>query len=98
MSNIIQFPSRLAVSPQVRQAALVDQETITRFKVGHKYTCTSACDSDCVFKFKVLKRSAKFVTLQYHNETHRRRIQLDDDWGEYCLPFGSFSMAPILRS
>ena len=97
MSNIIQFPLPPVQTVQTVQAVQTATQP-TKFKVGKEYACTSIGDSDCIFRFKVLKRSAKFITLKYYNETHRRQIKHDDEWGEYCLPFGSYSMAPLLRA
>lgn len=71
----------------------------TSFEVGATYSCTSACDSDCVWTFTVARRTAKFVTLvdQQTGDTYRVGVKTWDGV-EYALPFGSFSMAPSIKA
>lgn len=55
---------------------------------------------DYVWTFDVLKRTAKFVTLrdQLSGDTYRVGIKRSDfDGVEYALPFGRYSMAPIVK-
>jgi hypothetical protein len=69
------------------------------FQVGARYWAQSACDSNCVWWFTVTARTTKFVTLvdEYDNTT-RVGVKTDVAWGEWVLPFGSYSMAPCLRA
>lgn len=70
-----------------------------RFEVGTELSVRSMCDSDSVFTWTVIARTAKTVTLSNrYNETTRRTIKTDRNGGEYCLPLGSYSMAPVLRA
>lgn len=69
------------------------------FQVGHTYIARSVGDWDCVWRFTVVRRTAKFVTLR-DADTHdemRVGVRVDDD-GEWTFPFGTYSMAPILRA
>ena len=76
-------------------------ETTKTFQVGELVSATSACDSNCVWTFEVTKRTAKFVTLKDLNtgETNRVGVKTDSfEGGEWALPFGTFSMAPVVRA
>jgi hypothetical protein len=71
------------------------------FQVGTTYTTRSACDSDCIFRFTVIKRTAKFITVLRDNGADGELIRVGvktDDRGEWALPFGSYSMAPVIRA
>ena len=72
-------------------------ETATKFEIGQELSTRSACNYDCVFRFKVVKRTEKFVTLSYHNQFKRVGIKVRDGV-EYCYPLGSFSMAPSVNA
>lgn len=67
------------------------------FKVGSTYTARSAANYDCVWAFTVIKRTAKFVTLLEGADTMRVGVKTDRD-GEWALPFGTYSMAPVIRA
>ena len=74
-------------------------EAIKKFEVGKTYQCMSVCDSDCIYSFKVISRTAKTVTLQDAdtNEIYRRRPNVWDGQ-EVCFPVGYYSMCPIIRA
>ena len=42
---------------------------IQKFEVGKRYEMRSACDHDCVWRFKVISRTAMTVQLQEENES-----------------------------
>lgn len=70
-----------------------------RFEVGKTYTCRSACDHDCIFKFKVVKRTDKTVWLEEHGKIKARRIRISAyDKCEACDPHGVYSMSPVLHA
>ena len=69
----------------------------SKFQVGQELAVRSLGDYDCVFRFTVVSRTAKFVTLSYYDELKRVGIKTDNE-SEYCYPLGSYSMAPRLRS
>jgi hypothetical protein len=68
------------------------------FQVGARYWAQSACDSNCVWWFTVTARTAKRVTLlEDSGDVHVRGVKTDGQ-GEWVLPFGSYSMAPVVRA
>ena len=67
------------------------------FKTGQTYTARSACDHNCIFIFKVIKRTAKFLTIDHDGDTKRIGVKVDNE-GEWALPLGSYSMAPVIRA
>lgn len=73
------------------------EESAKQFVIGQKLAVRSLGDWDCVFRFSVAKRSAKFVTLLYHGIEHKVAIRHWTDGVEYCYPLGLHSMAPLLR-
>lgn len=71
-------------------------ETITKFKVGQELSARSACDWDCIFRYTVVSRTAKFVTVEDRYSTLKRVGIKVRDGVEYCYPLGTFSMAPSI--
>ena len=67
----------------------------TKFEAGQELAVRSLGDWDCIFRFTVVSRTAKFVTLNYYGEPKRVGIKTGAE-GEYCYPLGSYSMAPSL--
>lgn len=70
-----------------------------KFEIGVSYYCRSACDHDCVWHFRIIRRTAKSVWI------------LDDEDGKVCRkgvrvwdgvekfePFGRFSMSPAVSA
>jgi len=71
---------------------------MTTFRIGTRYACRSAGDSDCVWTFTVTARTARFVTLtDDQGDTYRVGVRISDD-AEACNPFGHYSMSPTLRA
>ena len=66
-----------------------------KFIVGKTYFCRSTCDYDCIFTFKVIKRTEKTVWLDSGYGIKSRRVSVYQN-EETVLPQGSFSMAPCL--
>jgi hypothetical protein len=62
------------------------------------YACRSICDHDCVFEFAVTKRTGDFVSLQPKHGNATRRKVFNLDGVEALNPFGTYSMAPVLRA
>lgn len=50
-------------------------------------------DSELIVPIKVIKRTAKFVTVQYHNEIVRCGVTVYNNV-ETIYPSGRYSMAP----
>lgn len=74
----------------------VDDETpITKFEIGQDLAVRSLANYDRVFRFTVVSRTTKFVTLKYFNQLKRVGIKTING-REYCLPLGNYSMSPTL--
>ena len=68
----------------------------TKFETGKTYATRSNCNWDCIFKYTVVRRTAKCVWLQsYGKEITRRTIRVRDGI-ELVSPEGSYSMSPVL--
>lgn len=68
-----------------------------KFIVGKTYSVRSICDYDCVFKFEVLARTDKTVTIKKHGNVVRRKIRVSDGV-EKIDPLGRYSMSPVLSA
>jgi hypothetical protein len=69
----------------------------TAFAPGNRYQLRFIGDSDSTVVFQVVKRTAKFVTINDGRGAIRCGIKTHDG-AEYCLPFGSYSMSPALSA
>lgn len=65
------------------------------FEVGKTYWTRSVCDSECIITITVAKRTAKFLTT---TEGKRLGISSWEDGVEYVMPWGAYSMAPIISA
>lgn len=68
------------------------------FEVGKTYWTRSICDSDCIFRFTILKRTEKTVWIKYHDKTKARRVYTNYDGNEAIDPHGRYSMSPVLSA
>jgi hypothetical protein len=68
-----------------------------QFKTGETYQTRSVCDHNCIFSFKILRRTAKSVWVIVDGEKVRRLIEV---WNneETFYPFGKYSMAAIISA
>lgn len=87
------------VATAITQAYAKKAEVIKGFVVGKTYFTTSVCDHNCVYTYKVVRRTSKTVTLldEYGNVT-RRKINSHKDGLETVYPEGVYSMCPVLSS
>jgi hypothetical protein len=69
----------------------------TQFQVGETYYCRSLCDYDCIFQFKIEKRTEKSVWISYHGKTVRRAVRVAMGV-ESIDPHGRYSMSPVLTA
>lgn len=71
-----------------------------KFEIGKTYACSSICNSECVWTFTVIRRTAKTVTFRdKYGEEKTCRINADTSnyrKAETVLPMGRYSMAPML--
>lgn len=68
-----------------------------KFIVGRTYAVRSICDYDCVFRFEVVARTEKTVTLASHGKQVRRKVRVVCG-AEACDPHGRYSMSPVLSA
>ena len=83
---------------EVRAADGYDEGKIA-FQIGGKYRARATCDHDCIFEFKILRRTKKMIWLYDYlgRREVRRKINLRQGV-ESVYPFGRYSMCPILRA
>lgn len=68
------------------------------FETGQTYEARSMCDWDCIFRFEVISRTAKFVVFEMdRGDMYRVGVKVDEQ-GEWAMPFGRYSMAPVIRA
>jgi hypothetical protein len=91
-SELVILEARGQPAPTLKRRAIM--EATKKFQIGQEISARSACDYDCVFRFTVVKRTAKTVTVKYHNELKTIKVRVWSDGGEYCYPLGTYSMAP----
>ena len=70
-----------------------------KFIVGNTYSTRSACDYNCVFTFKVVARTDKNITIigDLLDKPTRRKVFVYSE-EESVLPYGSYSMAPVITA
>jgi uncharacterized membrane protein YecN with MAPEG domain len=70
-----------------------------KFTVGNTYTTRSACDHDCIFSFKVISRTDKSIVItgDLIDKPTRKKVRVYGD-EESFMPYGSFSMAPVVSA
>ena len=69
-----------------------------KFEVNQKYFASSPCDHNCIWTFRVIKRTEKTVLLKNeYGDLKRCKIHEFKD-EEYCYPLGSYSMCPVLSA
>ena len=69
----------------------------TRFEIGTTYATRSICDYDCIYRFTILARTAKTVTVNVHGKTVRRGLNVWNEVEQF-KPFGSYSMCAIISA
>lgn len=62
------------------------------FEVGKTYTTRSICDSECLIRATIIRRTAKTVTLA-SGKTFRLSVYRDV---EQFRPWGNYSMSPVI--
>ena len=68
-----------------------------KFKAGMILQQSSACNSDCIFEWEVIKRTAKQITLEQYGKQFRVKIHTDIDGNsERIYPNGKYSMCPCV--
>lgn len=76
--------------------------TAQKFQVGNTYGTRSICDSNCVFSFKVLRRTEKTITVYCNTYNKEKNLRVSEGYMnstvEQVKPLGSYSMAPIVTA
>ena len=68
-----------------------------KFEVGVTYFCRSACDHECVWHFRIIRRTASSVWVLVDGEERRRGIRVWDGVEKF-EPFGRYSMSPVVSA
>ncbi len=70
---------------------------MSKFQVSRTYSTRSICDHDCIISVYISQRTNKTVTATVRGEKKTFRVG-EYDGQEFIKPWGSYSMAPIIRS
>lgn len=71
---------------------------MTAFTLGSTYECRSMSDWDTVYRFTVVKRTAKFVTFADRwGDTRRVGVTVTHDV-EWACPYGSYANCAVVRA
>lgn len=68
------------------------------FEIGKTYSTRSICDYECIFRFAIVRRTAKTVTFTYHGKEQTRGVRVGSDGVEHCSPLGRYSMSPTISA
>ena len=69
-----------------------------KFKVGKSYKMNSLCDTDCVWSYTVVRRTAKTLWIKCEaDQVTSNRISVYDNI-ERVYPLGKYSMCPVLTA
>ena len=85
------------VKEAIREAHEKLENEYKKFEVGRTYATRSVCNSECIFKITIIKRTEKTVTIDKGNgKTKRCKIYTDMRNAEAIYPYGIYSMCPII--
>ena len=71
----------------------------TKFEINGVYMTRSACDYECIWRYRVTRRTAKTITIHEIGRVCERTCRVYEYNGvEQVRPQGSFSMCPILSA
>lgn len=68
-----------------------------RFEAGVSYFCRSACDHECVWHFRIIRRTVSSVWVEVNGEECRRGVRVWDGVEKF-EPFGRYSMSPVVSA
>lgn len=73
------------------------------FEVGRTYTCQSIVDHTYTHRYEVVRRTAKFITVNTGPRagglpTEMRVGVRPSSEGEWAMPEGQHSMCPVIRA
>jgi len=85
------------VKEAIREAHEKSENEYKKFEVGRTYATRSVCNSECIFKITIIKRTEKTVTIDKGDgKTKRCKIYTDMRNAEAIYPYGIYSMCPII--
>ena len=70
---------------------------MAKFEAGKEYSFNWYCEDGGTSRLTIVSRTEKTVVISYKGEQKRKKIYVDSN-GEYIMPTGSYSMAPICRA
>lgn len=70
---------------------------MNKFTVNQQLSTSSVCDSECIFRATVVKRTPKTVTINTRGEEKRCKIHIYEG-NEFIYPFGKYSMCAIFKA
>lgn len=68
-----------------------------QFEVGQSYATRSACDHDCIYAYKIERRTAKSVWIEIEGKVERRTINTYSGV-ETFKPHGRYSMSATIMA
>lgn len=71
---------------------------MTRFEVGRTYKAHSVCDYNAIWNCKVIKRTAKRMTIEINGKEVKTVGITARHNTETAQPIGNYSMAPMIRA
>lgn len=77
--------------------ALNGERKMNKFEAGKTYSTRSICDHNCIITVEVISRTAKTIKAKADGGVKTFRIA-EYQGVEYVKPWGSYSMAPIVRA
>ena len=72
-----------------------------QFQVGQTYSTASACDHNCIYRVKIVGRTAKQLIIEQHGKQSKRGILVrmdNNQMVERCYFSGRYSMAPCISA
>ena len=77
------------------------ENTMKKFEINKTYSMKSPCDQNCIWSYKVIKRTTSTVTITDGKKTKTCRI--NKKYSEYrntetIFPLGRYSMCPTLSA
>lgn len=72
-----------------------------KFEVGKEYKMRSICDSNCIWSYTVIARTAQTITLTDGIKTLKLRVSKKTSeyrGAETVYPLGQYSMCPMLSA
>jgi len=70
---------------------------MVKFEIGKTYATSSICDHNCIYEFKILRRTTKSIWVKVYGEIKRRKITIYENREEF-FPFGHYSMCAVINA